>query len=324
MSPPTRGIFPTVLTPLDANHELDELDEPALRAQIAYFANAGVDGLVVLGSIGEASLATDGLRRRIVEVAVDAAGDLPVLVGVTEPGTRRAAAQVEDAARIGAAAALVALPAYYELSFASIVGHYRAVSEALPVFYYHYPAATHLELEAQQVAELVAMDGMAGAKESVFDVDEVEAHVKGVGDTPRVFFAGSELAYLAFREVGVTGAVAPGAVFMPKTAVAMHQAAEAGDLEAAKSAAKALFETLPLVADIDTKVSVLRWSMQAALKKRQPIPTKADTTIARMKAGLAKRGIPITPRVLPPLPPLDDRDVLAVDAAMEQVLAKEP
>lgn len=321
MRPPSGGILPTVLTPLD---EDDALDVSALVAQVEYFASCGVDGLVVLGSIGEASLAPDDLRRHVVEVAVQAAGELPVLVGVTEPGTRRAAAQVEEAAKLGACAALVALPAYYALPFASVVAHYRAAAASLPTLFYNYPAATHLTLTNEEVAELVAMDGMAGAKESIFDVDAVEAHVRGVGDAERAFFAGSELAYLAFREVGVTGAVSPGAVFMPRTAVAMHRAAEAGDGEAAAKAHKGLFETLPLVADLDAKVSVVRWSMQAALRKRQVIETKADTTIARMKAGLARRGVPLGSRVLPPLPQLSDRDREAVDAAMIQVLAIEP
>ncbi|MEQ9504220.1 MAG: dihydrodipicolinate synthase family protein [Deltaproteobacteria bacterium] len=319
MRPPAGGILPTVLTPLDDD---DHLDEPALRAQLAYFERCGVDGLVVLGSIGEASLAPDDLRRRVVEVA--ASSTLPVLVGITEAGTKRAAMQVEEAARLGACAALVALPAYYALSFASVKAHYAALADVMPTFFYNYPAATHLALADEEVAELVAMDGMAGAKESVFDVDAVEAHVRGVGDLERTFFSGSELSYLALREVGVSGAVSPGAVFMPRTAVAMHRAAESGDADAAKAAAKGLFETLPLVADLEAKVSVVWWSMQAALRKRQVIETKADTTIARMKAGLARRGVPMGSRVLPPLPQLSDRDREAVDAAMTQVLAIEP
>src|SRR5689334_2690374 len=79
------GISPPLVTPLQAN---GELDEPGLRRLVDYVIEGGVNGIVVLGSSGEAALLLPEVRRRVIEVAIEqASGRVPIVAGTGEPGT---------------------------------------------------------------------------------------------------------------------------------------------------------------------------------------------------------------------------------------------
>ena len=319
---PLAGIFPTVLTPLT---EAEDLDVPALEAQLAWLLSAGVHGLMLLGSIGESPFLGDGVRAELIRRTVAAAGDVPLLAGITCFGTRAALGQLEEAPRLGATAAVVALPSYFELSFADVHRHFAALGAAglLPVLYYHYVPATRLALRPEEVAELLHLPGIAGAKESTFDVAEVEAHVALTRGASPSLLAGSELGYPALASAGVSGAISAGAVLMPKVAVALHEAVTSGDREQVRALEGALFETLAVVRAMSGSVRAARLGLERAMEKRLPVPQKVDTTLARMKAALAARGVPIAPTVARPLPPLDAAGEALARAAAEKMAAAE-
>lgn len=317
------GILPTVLTPWDAE---DRVDTQALEAQVEHFLAAGVHGLVILGSIGESPLVTDAERDLVVETTVRAArGRVPVVVGLTAHGTRVAVEQVSRLAGQGAAAALVALPQYYDLSFEAVRAHYQAVAKAgCPVLYYNYPAATRVSLSVEQLSELLCLPGMAGAKESLFDLVAIGEHITRTQAHDRAILTGSELDYLQVLALGGHGAISAGAVAMPRTVVALHDAWHRGDHEAAKKLQNQVFEALPTMAEVPGSVAAARLGLQSALKQGKVPPGSVDTPVARLKLALARRGLPIDPRVRAPLPALTPRDEAIVDAAMEKIRAIEP
>ena len=129
-----RGIYAVLQTPVSAD---GELDEDSLRREVAFDIRAGAHGLVfpVLG--GEFQYLSDHERQRLAEVVVgEAAGQIPVVIGVAAPVASMAAEHARHAARIGADA-VIALPPY--LSPASpdeALAYYRAISQAAerPVF----------------------------------------------------------------------------------------------------------------------------------------------------------------------------------------------
>src|SRR5215510_1307402 len=109
MSKPMRGIFPVLQTPLD---EHGELDSASLEREVRFCIAAGAHGLVypVLGS--EFQYLSDRERQQMVEVVVgEAAGQVPVVVGVAGSSAAVAVEHARHAARIGAAA-VIALPPY--------------------------------------------------------------------------------------------------------------------------------------------------------------------------------------------------------------------
>src|SRR5262245_49611809 len=103
-----RGIIPTILTPFDEN---EQVDEAALCAQVRYLVNAGVHGLVVMGSFGECPYLSDSDREIIIRSCVDtvaASGrTIPVVAGVAAHSTFTASEQIRQAQRLGARAVIV-------------------------------------------------------------------------------------------------------------------------------------------------------------------------------------------------------------------------
>ncbi len=320
------GIFPTVLTPWD---EHDRVDVAALEAQVEHFLAAGVHGLVVLGSIGESPLVSDAERDVIVETTVRAArGRVPVVVGITAHGTTLATAQVRRVGAQGAAAALVAMPAYYDLAFDDVRRHFEVLGAlgACPILYYNYPPATRVTLTGEQLAQILLLPGVAGVKESVFDLAAIGEHAQRAREAGKdvSILTGSELDHLDVMRLGGHGAISAGAVAMPRTVVALHEAHLRGDAEAAKRLQNQVFEALPTITDLSGSVAAARLGLQSSLKSGRVPAGTVDTRVARLKLALSLRGVPIAPRVRAPLAPLSERDQAAVIAAFEKIRTIEP
>jgi len=132
-----RGIFPVLQTPLDAN---GELDEASFRREVAFAIEAGAHGLVYPVLASEFQFLSDRERRRMVATAVgEAAGQIPVVVGVAGPCAAVAVEHASHAAQVGADA-VIALPPYIaQASQEEILAYYRAIAQAAerPVFIQH-------------------------------------------------------------------------------------------------------------------------------------------------------------------------------------------
>jgi len=137
MTQTMRGIFPVLQTPLDAN---GELDEASFRREVAFAIEAGAHGLVYPVLASEFQFLSDRERRRMVATAVgEAAGQIPVVVGVAGPCAAVAVEHASHAAQVGADA-VIALPPYIaQASQEEILAYYRAIAQAAerPVFVQH-------------------------------------------------------------------------------------------------------------------------------------------------------------------------------------------
>lgn len=138
------GLSAFPLTPID-NNAGGTIDETACSNLIARLAAASVDSITVLGSTGSYAYLTGDERRRVVELAIDAAGDVPVLVGVGATRTRDVLRLTEHAQDAGAAALLVAPVSYQPLSDEEVYGLFEDVNAAasVPVVVYDNPGTTH-------------------------------------------------------------------------------------------------------------------------------------------------------------------------------------
>ena len=319
-----RGILPTVLTPYD---DEEQVDPEALRAQIRYLLQAGVHGVVIMGSIGEGPYLSDRDREVVIRTTVEAVnGQVPVLVGIAADSTFVATEQLRAAHEMGASAVMVCLPQYFTLQFEDVERHYTRLSELdlLPIFYYHYPAATRLELKPAQIAELLAIPNVVGIKESTFDMSAIKRHIELTQGLDRVFLSGSELNFVQFMDLGGHGAVSAGSLLMPRTAIAMYNAYMSKDSDGASRLQAQMFETMPLVKDTTAPIALARPAFLQALRQGLNVPLGIDPAQARLKAALAIRGIPIKPVVRSPLHPITPRDVRIVQQAMRKIEQIEP
>lgn len=164
---PVSGILPPVPTPFDAAGDLDLARFRALLQALA----PEVDGFLVLGSNGEAAFLDEAERARLVEAARAAIpAHQPLFVGTGGEATRLVSRRNREAAELGADAALVLPPHYYQsaMSEAALADHYERLADEspIPLWLYNIPQATTLSLSPGLVARLARHGNVAGLKDS--------------------------------------------------------------------------------------------------------------------------------------------------------------
>jgi len=145
------GVWTIVPTPFSPDGSLDAASLPGLTR---FVAGCGVDGMTILGVLGEAGRLGDDERRDVIAGVLGAADGLPVCVGVSHAGTDRAIAFAREAAAAGAHSVMLAPPALAKPNDAAVVAHYLAVAEAidLPVVVQDHPASSGVHLTVEVLA----------------------------------------------------------------------------------------------------------------------------------------------------------------------------
>jgi len=281
------GIFVVTMSPFRDG----QVDAHAVRHMVDHFVDAGVQGLVVLGSNGENPYLSEEEKRQLIDITVDQVrGRVPVIAGTGCTGTDSTIALTRHAREAGADAALVALPQYFRVGFEDVKRHFsRLVREAgLPVLYYNFPAVTRLELSPAEIAELAAIPGMVGVKETIFDVEEVAELAKLTEHLPFSVLSGTTLNLPALVSRGVRGAIGVLPNLMPRESVALYTALRDGD---------------------EAKAS----GLMASIGKLARILAASPIAHAMLKEALRQMGHPVEPTVKDPLPPLtaEQRDLVA-------------
>lgn len=152
MTRPLAGVHTIMPTPFT---EQGAVDEGSLTTLTEFLIGLGVDGLVVLGVLGEAPKLSESEQDTVIRTTVAAAaGRVPVLAGTSAHGTALAVQKSARARRLGAEGLLVAPPPVQ--NDAVIFEHYRRISEAVdaPIVLHDYPAVTGIALDTPLVARL--------------------------------------------------------------------------------------------------------------------------------------------------------------------------
>jgi 4-hydroxy-tetrahydrodipicolinate synthase len=227
------GIIPPVVTPLD---EIERVDEGAMRALVRHLIQSGVHGIFVLGSTGEFAHLTDDEKRRAIDVVVsEVNGEVPVLVGVTEAGTKRSIFWAKEAQRFGANGVVAAPPFYYRLSDAEIENHYRALSSEceLPILIYHIPSTTKVRFSLELIERLAEAPNIVGIKDSTGDLPFVLNLVDQMNGLNFLVFQGHDALLAPTLLYGAHGGINSSANLVPSWFVALYDAARRGEVTSA-------------------------------------------------------------------------------------------
>ncbi|MFJ8823303.1 dihydrodipicolinate synthase family protein [Streptomyces sp. NPDC102467] len=233
---PFRGVVPPLVTPLTPG---GEVDVASVRRLVGHLIDAGVHGLFLLGSSGEAPYLTDLQRRTALEAAVEAAaGRVPVLAGVIETTTARVLDRAEDAVKAGADALVATAPFYTRTHPAEIADHFRRLRAGteLPVFAYDIPSAVHSKLSRDTILALAADGTLTGLKDSSGDEGSLRRLLAPLRAAAPAFtvLTGSELTVDGALLAGVDGVV-PGLGNVDAHGyVRLYEAARAGDWDTAR------------------------------------------------------------------------------------------
>ena len=147
------GVFPIVATPYNADESLD-LD--SLDRLIRFLARLGVDGVTILGVLGEANRMLDHEREQVIRTTIAAAGGLPVVVGTSHPGTRATRELSLLAHELGAAAVMITPSREPVPDDGRIFDYFQRVAEALPlpIVVQDHPASTQVFMGIPLLARL--------------------------------------------------------------------------------------------------------------------------------------------------------------------------
>jgi len=230
------GVFPPVPTAFD---EQGELYADGLQSNVAKLCERGVDGVLLLGSNGEYAYLSEEEKREVIRAGLSAlpAGKLG-LVGTGCESTRATIRLTEDAAKLGAHAALVVHPNYYKplMSKRVLLEHYRAVADAspIPVVLYSVPKFTGFDLPLDVVTELSQHSNIIGIKDSAGNVIQLHEMILKTRPDWNVL-VGTGSALMAALSVGVTGGVLALADVAPRECADLYALCTSGRWEEARA-----------------------------------------------------------------------------------------
>ena len=220
------GVYTAITTKMDARQEVDLA---GVRADVAFQIDAGVDGIICCGSIGEASTLTADEKMAIANATKEAARGKPVLLTVAEDSTRAAVALAERAKAAGMDG-LMLLPAMrYVSDRRETIQHFRTVARAtdLPIMVYNNPVAYAVDITPEMFAEMADETNFVAIKESSGDVRRITDILNTVGNRYDIFTGVDDLA-LESLMLGAVGWVAGLVCAFPRETVAIHKLVAAG------------------------------------------------------------------------------------------------
>lgn len=223
------GIYPALTTPFTSSDELDlVLFEKNLQAQLS----AGVEGIILGGTLGEASVLSTEEKERLIKFAVEkCAGKVPVILNIAEGATREALQQAVYAKEWGANGLMMLPPMRYKSDHRETVTYFKTVAEStdLPVMIYNNPVDYKIEVTLDMFAELAGCKNINAVKESTRDVTNVTRMRNRFGERFKILCG---VDTLAMEEIclGADGWVAGLVCAFPAETVAIYKLVKAGRL----------------------------------------------------------------------------------------------
>ncbi len=225
------GVLPAVTTKFT---DQDELDHAEMERCFALLMDAGCDGLIVAGSLGEGPMLSVDEKLAVLKTAQRVAEGKPVLLTVNEAATRDGAALARKAAAAGADGLMIVPSPIYHTNPAETVATLKAVASAggLPVMIYSNRVAYRVDVTVDVMEELAGDPLFVAVKESCDDIRRTTDIINAFGDRFDVLTGVDNLAFEALS-VGAVGWVAGLVTAFPKETVAIWKLMQAGRREEA-------------------------------------------------------------------------------------------
>ncbi|MGC4022791.1 MAG: dihydrodipicolinate synthase family protein [Cyclobacteriaceae bacterium] len=217
-----KGVFPALTTKFTKDDKLDfVLFEKNLKAQL----DAGVEGIILGGTLGEASVLSNEEKFSLVKFAVEKVdGKVPVVMNIAEGSTREAIKQASEAEKNGAKGLMILPPMRYKSDHRETVEYFKSVakSTSLPMMIYNNPVDYKIEVTLDMFSELVEEKNIQAVKESTRDISNVTRMVNRFGDRFKILCGVDTLAMEELL-MGAHGWVAGLVCAFPKETVTIFQ-----------------------------------------------------------------------------------------------------
>lgn len=289
------GAHTALVTPFTVD---GTVDTDAFRAIIDRQFEAGIRGVVPVGTTGESATLSTEEHQRVVELAVKQTGDRGLVIAGTGSNSTREAVHLTQAAELaGAHAALLVTPYYNKPSQEGLFQHYRAVAESteLPIMLYSIPGRCHIQIDIETIQRLIeACPNIRAIKEAGGDTDRVrQMRASLPGDFE--ILSGDDALTVDFMKEGASGVVSVASNLIPEAMASLTAAMleeRVADAEAIHARYGELFTAF---LSLDTNPVPIKAALSltgACLPKlRLPMVEMPEEKVAELKATLVSVGI---------------------------------
>lgn len=226
------GVFPALTTPFTAQ---DDVDYAVFDHNLAAQLDAGASGIIIGGTLGEASSLTNDEKYALVRHAVASVnGRVPVVMNIAEQSTKGAVLAAETARDLGASGLMLLPPMRYKPDHRELMHYFRAIATAsdLPIMIYNNPVDYHTVVTLDMFAEMADWPTIQAVKESTRDVSNITRMLNRFGDRFKLLCGVDTLAMESLL-MGAHGWVAGLVDAFPRETVAIYRLIQAGRIEEA-------------------------------------------------------------------------------------------
>ena len=233
MSIQWKGVMPALTTQFTANDELDlKLFKTNIKAQL----NAGVKGLVLGGTLGEASTLTNKEKRILTTQAVAyVQGSVPIIINIAQQTTKQAIQEAKTAQQDGATGLMMLPPMRYKASNTEILEYFKTVAKSttLPIMIYNNPIDYNLEVTLDMFEQLLTeCPNIQAVKESTRDTTNI-TRIKNRFRDRLAIMTGVDTLALESLVLGADGWIAGLVDAFPAETVAIYKLVKAGQIQEA-------------------------------------------------------------------------------------------
>jgi 4-hydroxy-tetrahydrodipicolinate synthase len=273
------GVLPALCTPF---HDDGSIDFETLRENVRRLEREGVHGVVPCGTTGESATLSHDEHIEVVEAAVGAADEIPVVAGAGSNNTREALELSRRSADAGADGLLLISPYYNKPEPAGMEEHFRRIADAvdLPGIVYNVPSRTGRNVDVETAVSLAGHENVVGYKAASGDLDRVAEVIERTRDETFAVLSGDDQLTLPILSMGGTGTISVAGNVEPARTSAMVEAALAGEYERAR---ELHYELGPLFRTLFVETNPI--PVKEALGIRGHMPPPMRSPLSRMGEG---------------------------------------
>lgn len=233
-----KGVIVPIITPIDEN---ERIDEKALREQVDYVIEGGILGVLAFGSNGEFYVIEEDEMERGLKIMIEqAAGRVPVYLGIGAISTKKCVRLAKMAKAFGAAGISVLQPMFLKPTETELFLHFKTIAEAvpdMPMLLYNNPGRVGYTMSGNLVDRLAhEVENIVGMKDTSGDMTQTVEFIRRTRDVDFKVFGGKDTLLYASLCHGAAGGVCTAGNFMPELITDIYNKYIAGDLEGALEA----------------------------------------------------------------------------------------
>ncbi len=258
-----RGTYTAVVTPFDRSGNIDfnALDK-ILKMQIS----AGISGLIVCGTTGEAATLSIEEKISLFEFVKSKCENIDIVAGTGTNNTAETVKQTKAAINAGINKVLIVTPYYNKPSCAGLIRHYSEVSQTgAGIVLYNVPGRTGINVSPPCLEKLAEIENIIAVKEATGDMSRLAGYFDAVGTDRFDFLSGDDFTVAPFISLGGKGVISVFTNILPDLGVAMVSAALNGDFRKAA----------------DIQISLNKFN-QAMFMEPNPLPVKTSLSLMKI------------------------------------------